>query len=251
VDTRGIIGRMPKNYILLRKKAINLRKQGLSYGEISKNLSVAKSTLSLWLKSIPLSSKDKKRLYIKQILILSRGPKSQRERRAKEIETIVEKAVKEIIFPLSPETFRLMGASLYWAEGSKDKLLILTNSDPSLILFFVRWVESMFGIPPQKQKARLNIYPQQNEMKIKKFWSELTNIPIQNFGKTYIKPKGKAYKKNNLYYGTIRIEIPKSVNLRYTVFGWIKGSLKNVKSNVELTQKKWQSLTKTTRPVNI
>lgn len=240
-----------RRYAKLRDEAIRLRKQGLSYNEIRKEVNVAKSTLSLWLKSILLRPDDRKRLYTKQIQILSKGPASQKERRIKEIEEIIERAEREIKLPLSDDAYRLMGASLYWAEGSKGKMFELTNSDPHLILFFARWVESMFGIAPKNLKARLNIYPQQSEMKIKKFWSDLTDIPLGNFGKSYIKPPNKGYKKNNLYYGTMRIEVPKSANIRHRVYGWIKAVLSATDSDVRLVQRRWLSLRKTPRPVNM
>lgn len=235
----------------LRKSAQKLRRGGASYGEISKKLGVAKSTLSYWLKDILLKPEDRKRLYTKQIEVLLQGPKSQKDRRAREVEQIIKEAGEEVKLPLSFETLRLVGAALYWGEGSKGKRAQVTNSDPYLILFMVRWIESIFKIPASSLKARLNIYPQQNELKIKKFWSDLTDIPLENFGKSYIKPISKGYKKNNLYYGTMRVEVPKSANIRYQIFGWIAGMVNNLSSDVQLTQKKWQSLKKTTRPVNL
>jgi len=242
---------MNKDYNNLKLESIRLRKRGLSYNEIKKKINISKSTLSYWLKTIPLKAEHRQRLYTKQIQILSRGSQSQKERRIKQIEQIIKKAEDEIRSPLSLETYRLMGASLYWAEGSKGKMCNITNSDPYLILLMVRWIEKIFKIPAKNLKARLNIYPQQNESKIKKFWSNLTFIPIENFGKSYIKPKNKGYKKNNLYYGTIRIEIPKSVDIGYRIFGWIKATTKNLDSKIQLTQRKWQSLRKTSRPINL
>lgn len=244
---------MNKNYVALKLKATRLRKKGLSYNEIKKeiNIPIAKSTLSLWLKNIPLKSEHRKRLYTKQIEILSRGSQSQKERRAREIENIIQKAGKEIKFPLSFETYRLMGAALYWAEGSKGKKFEMTNSDPYLIVFFVRWVEKNFQISPKNLKVNLNIYSQQNDYKLKKFWADLTGIPINNFGKSYIKPANKNYKKNNLYYGTARIYVPAGTNIRHRVFGWIKSSLRDINPSVQLTQRKWVSLTETSRPVNL
>ncbi len=240
-----------KNYNVLKIEAIELRKKGLSYNEIRKSVKVAKSTLSLWLKNILLSPEHRKRLYTKQIKILSLGSKSQKQRRAKEVDIIVKNAEKEIQSILSKESYWLMGAALYWAEGSKNKMFEITNSDPSLILFMVWWLNKIIDIPPDRLRARLNIYPQQSEKDIKKFWSELTGIKIENFGKSYIKPLNKNYKKNNLYYGTMRIEVPKSVNLKHRTFGWISGSLKKIKLNAKITQNKWGSLSKVSRPINI
>lgn len=144
-----------------------------------------------------------------------------------------------------------MGAALYWGEGSKGNKLQVTNSDPVLILFVVHWIEKVFGIPPQQLKAKLNIYPQQNELLIKRFWSALTGIPTKNFWKSYVKPFNKGYKKNNLYYGTIRIEVPKSSNMRHRIFGWIHAVTQTITPSTEITERKWDSLRETKRPINL
>jgi DNA-binding transcriptional ArsR family regulator len=242
---------MKNDYKKLKLKAIELRKKGLSYGEIKKKLNVAKSTLSYWLKSIPLTPEQKARLYTKKILILARGPQSQKERRKREIEKIIKEAEKEIQFPISFEAYRILGAFLYWAEGRKTDGFSFSNSDPYFVLFMVRWLKRVFGISPNFLKAWLNIYPQQNELELKQFWSQLTGIPLENFGKSYIKPPNKNYKKNTLYYGTISIKVPKGTDLRYRVFGWIRAVLKDIAPEVESKQKEWKSLRERPRPVNI
>jgi transposase len=45
-----------------KETAIELRKQGYSYSEILKKVPVAKSTLSLWLRSVGLAERQKQRL---------------------------------------------------------------------------------------------------------------------------------------------------------------------------------------------
>ena len=120
-----------------------------------------------------------------------------------EVDKIIKSAEEEIKIPLSPTALRLFGAALYWAEGSKGKRFEITNSDPYLILFMAKWLKRVFGIDGINLKARLNIYPQQNEREIKRFWSALTGIPAASFGKSYIKPLSKNYKKNNLFISLI------------------------------------------------
>jgi transcriptional regulator with XRE-family HTH domain len=142
-----------------REKAVALRRKGLSYNEIRKKIDVSKSTLSLWLKGIRLRPEYRRRLYTKQIEILSRGATSQKERRSREVDAIIETSMRETSFPISEEAYKLFGVALYWAEGSKP---------------------------------RLNIYSQQDENDIKNFWSDLTGIPMTNFGKTYIKPANRG-----------------------------------------------------------
>lgn len=242
---------MDKIYEELKLKAIKLRKRGLSYGEIKKQINVSKSTLSLWLKSIPLNPQLQARLYTKRIHMLARGPQSQRERRKREIESIIDKAMQEIETPLSYETYKLFGAALYWAEGSKTKNFEITNSDPYLIAFMCGWFKKVFDIKPAKMKIHLNIYPQQNEEKLKRFWFDLTGVPLMNFGKSFIKSANKSYKKNNLYYGTAKLRVRKGTDLRHKTFGWIQTVLQEVKSKIASTQKKWKILTETTRAINL
>jgi len=238
---------------LIHQKAITLRKRGLSYNEIRKELgnAVAKSTLSLWLKSVPLRPEHKQRLYTKQVQILSRGPQSQKERRKRKIDDLIEQAKKEIRTPLSEDAFRLFGAAIYWGEGTKHNVFQVTNSDPRLILFMAHWIEKVFRIKRGLLKARLNIYPQQNELALKRFWSDITGIPIKNFGKSYVKPFSKGYKKNNLYYGTIRIEVPKSGDYIHRVYGWTQAVLERENRHAKRVEQRWMRLTKVNRPVNL
>ena len=236
----------------MRVRAIALRKKGLSYNEIRLQVPVSKSSLSLWLKHIRLSPKHRARLYTKQIQILSRGTPSQIERRKREVAVINENARKEISLPLSLETYRFLGAALYWAEGSKTKNFEMTNSDPVLIAFMARWFERMFGVPPSTLKAYLNIYPQQNETEIKQFWSDITGISIQNFGKSFIKPVGKGFKKNNLYYGTIKVYVPKGTDMRHKTLAWIQAALQDLIPTIESKTLRWSHLREVRRPpVNI
>lgn len=227
----------------IKHKARLLRKRnGLSYKEIANKLDVSKSTAKLWCDDIVLKPEHKQRLYTKQIEILSRGPQSSHERRKREIETIVKNAENEIRLPLDHRTYQLFGAALYWAEGEKTQHFAIANSDPFLIKFMVKWFRDMLGVSPTNIKAHLNIYSKQNDSKIKKFWSDITGIPLKNFGKSYIKPANKGYKKNILYYGTIKIRVCKGTDMRHKVFGWINAILKDSKANIDKIERKWHKL---------
>ncbi len=242
---------MDKDYKFVKTQATRLRKLGLSYGEISRKLQVSKSTLSFWLKEVELEPEQKKRLYTKQTFILNSGPQSQKNRRIREVDAIIKSAAAEIETPISLNAYRLFGTALYWAEGSKSQMFDMTNSDPNLILFWVTWLDKIFKIPAASLKATLNIYPQQNENDLKRFWSDLTGIPVENFRKSYVKPLSKNYKKNNLYYGTIRIGVPKSTNLRHRVYAWQMIILKSIAPKVELTERRWKKLRAVVKPVNL
>ncbi len=236
---------------ILKEKAIRLRKEGLSYREIKQKIGVSKSTLSGWLKVVELTPKQKERLYTKQIAILSLGPQSQKERREREVKNIINNAKNEVKLPLSFETQMLFGAAIYWAEGNKKNGFAITNSDPDLVLLMVKWFEKILGVGVDRLDVRLNIYEQQNEQDLKKFWSQLTGVPLENFGKSFVKPANKGYKKNNLYYGTIKIRVKKGEDFRHRIYGWIRSVLQDITQESELAQNEWKSLREVQRPVNL
>lgn len=226
----------------IKQRAKDLRRDGLSYKEISLKLNIAKSTARLWVKDVKLRPDQREKLYTKAIEAIRKSPNNSRERRKREIEEILKLATKEIRFPINDDAFKLLGAMLYWAEGDKAKNFSISNSDPLLIKFMVEWMRKVFKITLDQLKANLNIYSQQNDLEIKKFWSELTGIPLENFGKSFIKPANKGFKKNTLYYGTIKVRMAKGGDALHRVFGWVKTLLKNLKIDVDRVETKWNKL---------
>jgi len=226
----------------MKSEAEKLRAEGYSFLEIAKKLNVGKSTARFWTKDIKLSEKDRQRLYTKTIKILSAGPNSSRVRRQREIEKIKISAEKEIGDIKDASALKLIGAMLYWAEGNKTKQFALTNSDPLLVKFFIEWARNVFDVSPVDFKAYLNIHSEQNDVEIKKFWSTITGIPLGNFGKSFIKPVGKNYKKNKLYYGTIKIRMVCGGDTLERVFVWVRTFLKKYVKEVDLIETKWNKL---------
>ena len=207
-----------------RKEIVRqLRKCGLSYKEIRQKISfcISKSTISNWCKDIELTNKQKDRLdkLFKQGSYRGRllGPKIIQVKRAKEIEEIKERAKSEIL-PLNRNEFKLAGLMLYWAEGAKSRYVDITNSDPFLISFMTEWLRVICRVPKEKFRASLHLHSGQNEEQIKRYWSKLTNIPICQFGKSYIKREGSGHRKNRIYKGTIKIRVCDS-NLLYRILG--------------------------------
>ncbi len=228
--------------------ARRLRRRGRSYKEIATTLNISKSTAKLWCEDVVLKPEHRQRLYTKQVEILSRGPQSSRERREREVAAIVAKATQEIRLPIEFEIYRLVGAALYWAEGAKTEQFSVTNSDPLLMAFVARWMYGVLGVVPESLTAHLNIYPQQDDMTLKKFWSEITGIPVSNFGKSFVKPRNKGYKHNTLYYGTIKIRVRRGTDIRHRVFGWIRALLHDVAPEVQHIETRWNKLREYSRP---
>lgn len=210
-------GRSKGDYVLLKQKAQRLRKRGKSYQEIIHRLELSKSTVSIWCRNIELSSAQVEALgkrYDTQL----RGAKANQAKRQKEIAIIRKAANKEISKP-NREMFKIAGAMLYWAEGNKTNHLGITNSNSAMIILMVKWFKEFLNVRPHQLKAHLHLHSGQNEKEIKRYWSKLTGIPENRFGKTYIKPEGTGHRKNKLYNGTIRISIYNK-DLLYKVMAW-------------------------------
>lgn len=205
------------------EKARFLRKKGRSYNDIKKELGLSKSTVSLWCRDIKLTNQQRDTLLhsSKRMIAQRLGAKANHEKREKEIAFVRDVAKKEIV-SLIPDSFQVAGAMLYWAEGTKTQSTAVSNSDPRIIKFMVLWFNKFFQINPKQITAHLHIHYGNDENKIKKFWSTLTGIPLNNFGKSFIKPVGTGHRTNILPNGVIKIRV-KGVgteNLRHRIIAW-------------------------------
>ncbi|MFA5878542.1 MAG: hypothetical protein WC845_04210, partial [Candidatus Staskawiczbacteria bacterium] len=133
-----------------KEKAIILRKKGFSYSEILDIVPVAKSTLSLWLKSVRLSHSQTQRLTEKKLAAIRRGGVARKMARISVTKSIKDKAIKQI-GKISKRELWLIGVALYWGEGHKERktgiLASLGNSDPYLIKLYLKWLLEVVGVP--------------------------------------------------------------------------------------------------------
>ncbi|MFA5084103.1 MAG: hypothetical protein WC475_01810 [Candidatus Paceibacterota bacterium] len=193
-----------------REKALILRKQGKSYSQIKKSLGISKGTLSYWLKDYPLSEQRIRELrdWNEQRIEKCRETKRQKkENRLKEI----YKIQKRLILPLNNREIFLTGLFLYWGEGTKAQpsRLSVSNSDPSMIKFFIVWMEKSLKISKTKLKIHLHLYRDMDIKKAAQFWSKTLNIPNKQFAKPYIKKSfiRNINHKGGFGHGTCNVKI--------------------------------------------
>lgn len=205
------------------EKARSLRQKGVAYSDIRTRLKISKSTISLWCRDIKLSKEQRKSLYTspRKLRAQRLGSAAMKLKRNKEI-TIVKNLARYEIPTISLETLKIIGAVIYWAEGAKSQSASLTNSDPRIIKLILIWLKQIFGIIPDQLKAHLHIHYGNDEKKIKKYWSQLTGIPLKNFYKCFIKPKGTGHRTNILPNGIIKIRVSGigTENLRHRIMAW-------------------------------
>jgi len=169
------------------EKALILRKEGKSYSQIKKILKISKSTLSDWLKNYPLTEERIRELQKNETVIekIRNTKRKKKEKRLKEI----YKIQKKLIFPLTKRETFLAGLFLYLGEGSKRQfaMLSISNTDPSIIKFFICWLTKNLDVPIKKIKIQLQLYSDMNISKEIKFWSNILKIPLNQFARPYIK----------------------------------------------------------------
>ncbi len=216
--------RQPRNKIIYEKVRL-LRQKGFSYGKIAKQCSTSKSNISLWCKDIILSPSQQDALYKSRKEALALGSKRLHEIRVEEISKVKALAKKEINQDkLDDFTFLVAGTMLYWAEGCKTTGLYVANSDERIIVLMIKWFKKFLNIRQEQIKAYLHIHTNDNDLEIKKYWSNLTGIPLKNFGKSFIKPVGTGQRKNLLPHGIIRIQIcGRGIeNTRHRIMTWVQ-----------------------------
>ncbi len=216
----------------LKNKAISLRKKGYSYRDISNKINIPKSTLSDWLKNILLSNNQSnillKRVSRGQML----GAQAVRDKRILVTKQIRENSIKEI-GKISKKEILMLGAVLYWGEGSKQSSrnvsqpVEFVNSDPNMCKFFIKWIVESLGINMKDLIFRIYI----NESKkisanrYLNIWSNIINVSSENIKLFFTKDRYSKLKRigKNNYKGQLRIVVKKSTNLNRRISGLVEG----------------------------
>jgi len=170
-----------------KSKAIELRKEGMSYSQIKNFLGISKSTLSGWLHDMPLSEKRMRELRDFSPMRIERCRNTKMKKREARLKLVYKKVSKDI-GKLSKREFFLAGLFLYWAEGGKTKscTTVLINTNPNMIKFFLKWLKNL-GVDKNKLKISLHLYSDMDINKQIKYWSQLLDIDKSQFRKPYIK----------------------------------------------------------------
>jgi hypothetical protein len=221
-----------------KERAIALRRKGKTYSDILRSISVAKSTLGLWLKEAKLSVPENQKFTEAKRLASFRGGQIRKNQRIERQNDIIHKSKLEIKNITLRELF-LIGVILYWAEGAKEKeyrpgsVFEFSNMDPKIIQIFLAWLVQVCKI--SKNMIVFNIFLHQTHKyrvaEVKKYWSKITGYNIHNFSTVYWKKnKLKTNRKNTeeKYYGVLKIKVKRSSSLVRKVAGWSNGIFEKV-----------------------
>ncbi len=190
-----------------REKARKLRKEGKTYSEIKRILRVSKSTLSLWLRDMPLSDEQMRTVRDWNPRRIENYRITTQRKREARLSLAYQKAKKDIGILSKRELF-LGGLFLYWGEGAKSMrgTTLIANTDPDIVYFFLQWLLLM-EVDIRKVKIKLHLYSDMDIETVSSYWSERLGIPRSQFRKPYVKTStlsGLTY-KNGFGHGTCNV----------------------------------------------
>jgi len=180
-----------KQRILEKLEAIRLRKKGFSLNEITREVGVAKSSVSLWVRNIDLDEQAKSRLLTKIKLGQLNAGESKRNKVRKDLDNYFSAALKNLESEkLSPEIAKAMCAIIYWCEGAKNPYGggRFTNSDPKLMATFLYLFRNSFTLDERKFRVCVHLHAYHKKRKQLEFWSKVTKIDVCQFIKPFQKP---------------------------------------------------------------
>jgi len=170
---------------LLKEKelAVRLRTQGRTYGEIANEIKVSKSTLSLWLREVRVPKKFLLRIQQKKLDAVKLGWEARRRERIDRTLRITASAKQEVKH-LMRNPLWLVGVTLYWAEGHKEKiwrtgtLVTFTNMDENTIIIFRNWSRKFLCVSDNDFVWSLYIHDSRkmHSHKMKDWWAKKLGI---------------------------------------------------------------------------
>lgn len=197
----------------------DLRRLGLSYGEIMDLIPVKKSTLATWCRDVELTPDQIGA--IKERRAPEPGiPRDTQRKRRREIEELREVA-ESLVPELVENPLWVAGLILYWAEGNKTRSRVgLANSDPRTLRLFIRWIREFID-PKAQFTLHLHLHEGNDELAARRHWRAETGLHDSGFIKTFIKPKGTGHRKNHLANGVCTVRLRKPADAWNIIMEWI------------------------------
>lgn len=216
----------------VRRRCRRLRADGLTYDEISARTGASKGSLSLWLHDLP---QDIERARAHRLDAVRATCEQTRAQKAAARSELISSVADEV-GAITDRELLLVGAALYWAEGGKSKpwrqddRLAFINSDPSMILVFLRWL-AMLGVDKDRCGFRVSIHESADVCAAETYWADVVGVGVERLNRTTIKrhnPKTVRLNTGDSYHGCLTINVRRSAELYRFVEGWWAGMTRSV-----------------------
>jgi hypothetical protein len=213
----------------VRERARTLRRAGKSIPEIERELGLARSTVWNITKDVDwvpgLDTATRRSNASKR-----RWQKWNDEREAQRRQAVQASAGE--IGELSDRELLLIGAALYWAEGSKAKpwrvngeRISFVNSDPDVIRVFLAWL-ALIGVSREQLTYRVDIHESADVGEAESYWANIVGVPSETFARATLKRHNPKHVRKNTgehYRGCLVIRARQSVTAYWRMGGLWSG----------------------------
>ncbi|MGI5214340.1 helix-turn-helix domain-containing protein [Plantactinospora sp. CA-290183] len=213
----------------LRDRAVELRGTGRSVPEIATELGVARSTAYQWLRHLPLDQDPEagavRRRAHSRRMTEARWAAHRETRDAARAAEHARAAAG--INPLDGRDLLMLGAVIYWCEGTKSKpwrrddRVTIINSDVRLLRLFLRFLRSS-GVGPDVPTYRVSIHASADPEAAAAWWAQTLGLPAERFRRATLKRHRPTTVRRNTgddYHGCLIIQVPRSRELYWRIEG--------------------------------
>ncbi|MBO4164904.1 helix-turn-helix domain-containing protein [Micromonospora antibiotica] len=216
----------------LRAAAVALRGEGRSVNDIAVRLGVAKSTAYLWVRHLPLDPDEETAAARRRARAKARNDgrwAAHRETRdAAQAE--VHSRMRETVGQLADREVLLLGAALYWCEGTKSKPwrrhdhVQFVNTDAGLLRLFLRFLAAC-GVERDAPTYRVSIHESADAAAAQRWWAETLDLPPDRFRRATLKRHQPTTRHNTGegYHGCLVVDVAKSRELYWKIEGIVAG----------------------------
>ena len=100
----------------------------------------------------------------------------------------------------------MVGSMLYRAEGTRTGHVVdFTNSDPVLVKVFMAFLRRVCGVAETRLRALLYCYADQDVQELKRFWSNVTGIPVEQFTKPFVRALTANVSHRKMRWGLVHV----------------------------------------------
>lgn len=112
------------------------------------------------------------------------------------------------------DIFEATSLTLWWTEGTKARVskrwqslnysVEITNTDPTIISLFLKYLRDNLNVQNDRVKVQLQIHQGDNQDEFENYWQQVTKVPRNQFNKTIVRPIGNKVGKTK---GTCKIRV--------------------------------------------
>jgi transposase-like protein len=210
-----------------RSEARRLRREeGMALNAIASQLGVSKSSVSLWVRDIELTS-------VQQDALQARNPARNGQllgmhvRRERCRQRRIEAQEHGRALARTGDPIHRGGCMLFWAEGSKRRNAVeIVNADPDLLATFLQFLRGCYAVPDRAVALAVNCFLGNGLTlgEIQQWWLDRLGLPTSCLRGAVVNRASSASKRRRwrvLPYGTARATVY-STDVIQSIYGAIQ-----------------------------